>query len=246
MKRIAIVTGTSRGIGAATATILLERGWSVLGVARGAAPPELEHPAYEHAQLDLADLEQLEAFLGDWSERVDLEQSSELALVNNAAVLAPVELTSSLESSALMASYAINVVAPVWLMGFALRVARGRLRIINVSSGAATTPYPGWSAYCGTKAALHMAGAVLGQELAEAQPTRSGDCAVVAYAPHVVATAMQAEIRAVDEEGFPRRARFHELHENGELLAPEAPAMEIADLCAAESLPPFSARRLEV
>jgi len=36
--RIAIVTGTTRGIGAAVVERLLERGWSVVGVARHLLP----------------------------------------------------------------------------------------------------------------------------------------------------------------------------------------------------------------
>ena len=54
---------------------------------------------------------------------------------------------------------------------------------------------------------------------------------------------MHEEIRAVDEAGFPRRARFQELWTNDKPHPPEGPAQEIADLLEASDLPPFSARQ---
>jgi len=60
--RLALVTGTSAGLGLAIARALLARGWAVLGVARRPAP--LSHAAYRHQRLDLADLAAVEAFAG--------------------------------------------------------------------------------------------------------------------------------------------------------------------------------------
>ena len=48
MTRLALVTGTSRGIGTAVALALLDRGWTVQGLARGEAPPELAREGYRH------------------------------------------------------------------------------------------------------------------------------------------------------------------------------------------------------
>ena len=50
---LALVTGTSSGIGAALAAALLGRGWTVIGLARRAA--DFDHPDYRHIALDLAD-----------------------------------------------------------------------------------------------------------------------------------------------------------------------------------------------
>ena len=71
------------------------------------------------------------------------------------------------------------------------------------------------------------------------------DVRIVSYAPHVVATAMQEEIRAVDEARFPRRRKFVELKESNALVPPEGPAGEIAALLEADDLPRWSARRFE-
>jgi len=53
MRRVALLSGASAGIGRAVAEHLLDHGWSVLGVDR--ADASLSHPAYRHAVLDLCD-----------------------------------------------------------------------------------------------------------------------------------------------------------------------------------------------
>ena len=60
MDRLAIVTGTSRGIGAAVAVRLLERGSDVVGIARHPAP--IPHPHYRHLNIDLENASALAAF----------------------------------------------------------------------------------------------------------------------------------------------------------------------------------------
>lgn len=73
MTRVAVVTGAARGIGAATAALLREQGWEVVGIDRD--PP----PAGEDWRVaDLADPAAVEAALADL-ERID-------GLVNNAAL----------------------------------------------------------------------------------------------------------------------------------------------------------------
>ena len=52
--RLALVTGTTSGIGAALAKQLLQRGWEVAGVAR--RTPTIENPRYHHLAVDLRDV----------------------------------------------------------------------------------------------------------------------------------------------------------------------------------------------
>lgn len=242
---LAIVTGTSRGLGAAVARALLSAGWSVCGFARGETAEELEDPHYRHFRLDLADTGAVERlFEGELAKDGELRAASRVGLVNNAGVL-DIEATDETRMEHLVRSFAVNSAVPTWLMGWCLRQvpATTPLRIVNLSSGAATRAYPGWSAYCASKAALEMAGDVLAEELAERPALLSRDVSVVSYAPGVVATEMQAAIRAADEGSFPRRARFEELHAQGQLVAPEEPAAEIARLLTADGLPPHSQLR---
>ena len=74
--------------------------------------------------------------------------------------------------------------------------------LVNISSGAATTPYEGWGAYCASKAAVDQLTRVV--ELEEA---RHG-LRAYALSPGLVDTDMQVAIRASDERDFPQVERF--------------------------------------
>ncbi len=242
-----LITGTSRGIGQAVAEALLDRGCEVLGVARGEAPAALTaHERYSHVVCDLSDVEAVRRTLATEPLRGSLAGRDRVALVNNAALLglAPVAAT---ELDTLVRGAVLNLAVPLYLHGLMLRLTEPgcRLRIIDISSGAAQNPYPAWSLYCATKAGLDMAGAVLGAECAEVADLGDRDIAVVSFAPGVVATAMQEQLRASDAKSFPRRARFVALHEDGALLPAAVPAREIAALVFDDGLPAFSRRRCQ-
>lgn len=231
MTRHAIVTGSSRGVGLATCELLLERGWQVTGLARGEAPAELSSERYVHERLDLTDAAGVQEFFeGQFAQRLSTTNPERLALVNNAATLAPMRPLVRCDADELARSLTLNVATPTWLAGYCLRHARERaVRIVDLSSGAAHGAYPGWGAYCAGKAALRMIDQVFAVELAEYDELSGADAAVLTYAPGVVATAMQAEIRAASAQDFPRLARFQELHDSRSLVPAEAPAREIAD-----------------
>jgi NAD(P)-dependent dehydrogenase (short-subunit alcohol dehydrogenase family) len=88
-------------------------------------------------------------------------------------------------------------------------------RIVNVSSGAAARPIPGWSAYCAAKAGLDMFTQVVALEV------QDSNIRVNALYPGLVDTDMQADIRSVDtsESGLDY-TYWHEAFEEGRLLAP--------------------------
>ncbi len=244
--RICLVTGTSSGIGLAVAEELLRRGWDVAGVARRPAP--LHHARYRHLRLDLADTARMEAeFEGSFGDALALDGRARVGLVNGAATLEPVGPTSATPAAGLARAFALNAVAPVWILGFFLRRARAtKLRVVDVSSGAARRPYAGWSAYCSTKAALRMAGEVVGEEARSFAPGTAlpVDLALVSYEPGVVDTEMQQAVRGSLAAAFPQVGRFLDLHATGRLHPPSMPAAEIAGILESDSLPPFSERRL--
>lgn len=159
---LALVTGTSSGIGAALAAALLGRGWTVIGLARRAA--DFDHPDYRHIALDLADLDALEeAARRDLGPVLAESRWSRAALVNNAALSGQSRGLETTAPGPLRELLAVNTVAPMFLMGFVTRVTPPAvpLRIVNVSSGAAVRAFPGLADYCASKAALRMAGMAL-------------------------------------------------------------------------------------
>ena len=243
----ALVTGTTRGIGAAVAAQLLDRGWDVVGVARHAAA--IDHARYRHVALDLAQPSALAAAIerplgpvlrdGRWTR---------VALVNNAAAggaLAPMERIDPADHALV---HAINVVAPAWLIGFMLRCTNpsASLRIVNVSSGAAVRAFPGLADYCGSKAALRMIGMAAAAELDS--PLRNtpapSDTAILSYEPGTVDTAMQEGARTRPLAEYPWGQLFRDFHTRGSLVPPSAPAQEIVAFVEGNGYARFTERRL--
>lgn len=247
MESIAIVTGTTRGVGRSLALDLLRRGWRVLGAARSEAPEDLSGTeGYRHTVLDLDDLGAVEAWArSGFGDPEGLRTAERIALVNNAGILAPIGPLDGLRGQDLERAGRVNLWAPMLLIGGLLRLeTEACLRIANLSSGAAKKGYPGWAAYCTTKAGLAMVGQVLEAEFKAFPHLEDRDIAVLSYAPGVVDTGMQAEIRSTPEAEFPMRPRFEALNEEGELVDPARPATELADLLESGSLPPLSEHRL--
>lgn len=92
--------------------------------------------------------------------------------------------------------------------------------LIMLSSGAASSVYEGWSAYCAGKAAVdHWVRTVGAEQSRLPHPVK-----VVAVSPGVVATGMQADIRKEDEADFPAVEKFRNLHADDALISPEKAA----------------------
>ncbi|MDI3513377.1 MAG: hypothetical protein PWP40_606 [Rhodocyclaceae bacterium] len=226
----AIVTGHSRGLGAAVAEELLERGIAVLGVARSGNPELAARHGDSLAEvaLDLTDSGALVAWLAGGALDAWAADAGRLLLVNNAGTLQPMGALPLQGVEAVARAVTVNVAAPLLLAAAFARAgadvggrARER-RVLHVSSGAARKPYAGWSVYCATKAALdHHARAVQ----ADATP----GLRICALAPGVIDTGMQGEIRASTVERFPLRDRFAEMQASGGLIAPAECAMHLVD-----------------
>jgi benzil reductase ((S)-benzoin forming) len=221
----AIVTGHTKGLGAALAANLLARGVPVLGVARTTAPELAEgYPdLFEEIELDLADGVALASWIDGGALASWLDGSGAVLLLNNAGMVSPVGPLGAQEPQAVLRAITLNVAAPMALSAAVVRASPGaQRRILHLSSGAARNAYPGWSVYCATKAALdHHARAVA---LDEEQGVR-----ICSLAPGVIDTGMQAEIRATPEERFPMRQRFVDLKETGTLVDPVECAERMVD-----------------
>jgi benzil reductase ((S)-benzoin forming) len=220
--RLALVTGTSSGIGAAVARELLRREWQVVGIAR--RTPAIEDERYRHLALDLADVPAATAAIErDFGARLGERAWERVGLVNNAAA-APAGRAQNLQADELLRSYALNAVIPLWLMGFLVRrrPAQSEVRVVNVSSGAAQRAFPGLAAYCSGKAALRMAGMAVAAEI-------EGGLSILSYEPGVVDTEMQLAARSRPLEDFPWGETFRRFHEEGRLVPPELPAADIVE-----------------
>ncbi len=216
MVRKAVVTGHTRGLGAAISEQLAASGWVVLGLARSG-----------EESVDLGDPSALVAWLSTPRLADFLSDADEIWLVNNAGVLGPAELAGAQDAVATVNAVNLNVTAPILLTDAVLRYRPGGVpvRIAHISSGAGRRPLPGWSVYCATKAALDHHAVTVASE-------HHDGVRIAAVAPGVVDTDMQAEIRS--SAGFPLRDDFVALKERGELASPAAAAASVIRLMGSD------------
>ena len=225
--RVVIVTGSSSGIGESLTGVLLERGWTVIGIAR--RPLERVESTYRHVQHDLADLASLESeLIPELTRLISGSPWARVGLVNNAASVGQLTSFDQYSAGPLLDTMAVNLVAPIRLMGLGVSIVEADtpLRIVNVSSGAAVEGFPGIGDYCASKAGLRMAGLAMA---AEVEAAGARDMGVFSYEPGIVETPMQEQARGRAKEDFPGFDMFHYFQEANILVQPEAVVAPMAD-----------------
>lgn len=170
---VAIVTGASRGLGAAVAAALTRDGWSVIIDARGEAALDA---ARAEAVSAAAPGARVVAVAGDVTDpahrRALVAEAQRLGgldlVVNNASRLGPSPQPSlaTYPLDELRAVFEANVVAPAALLQVAspLLGSSPNPRVVNVTSDASVEAYEGWGGYGASKAALDHLSAVLAVE----------------------------------------------------------------------------------
>ncbi|MET4102834.1 NAD(P)-dependent dehydrogenase (short-subunit alcohol dehydrogenase family) [Roseovarius sp. MBR-78] len=187
-----LITGASKGIGAAAARIFAEAGANVALVARnGDAIAELAGEIGQSAiaiPCDVSRYWEMEAAVAACHTafgRLDV-------LIGNAGVVAPISMLAEAGPDAWGHAIDINLKGVFNGMRAALpgMIAQGDGTIITVSSGAAHNALEGWSAYCASKA-----GAAMLTRCADLE-ARGAGIRVMGLSPGTVATDMQREIKA--------------------------------------------------
>lgn len=232
MRAVVVLSGPTSGLGRELLKTLLSNGLPTIAVGR-----RLERLTDELAEasgrlvtldVDLADLmhsgatESLDHRIESALEQVNAEL---IIFVNNAGVINPIGLVGDISAAAFQSSLSVNLLAPMILTNACARSAKrleAQLVVLNVSSGAALRPLPGWSSYCATKAAARMYFEVLAAESPEMVDVDHID-------PGVLDTAMQETIRASSREQFPLVENFAALKAEGRLKSPAIVANEIVE-----------------
>jgi benzil reductase ((S)-benzoin forming) len=217
-----VVTGTSRGLGAALAAALRARAdVRLVAIGRSQADIVSDLGSADGARQAGEALAALVAGL----------RPEKAVLINNAGVVEPVGPLESVDAEALARNLQVNLVAPMLLMRAFLGATRevALRRIINISSGAGRRAIFGWSAYCAAKAGLDMATRVVAEEaMARGEPVEA-----VSLAPGVIDTPMQAVVRGADATAFPDVERFRTMKADGTLRPAADVAADILRLEAA-------------
>ncbi len=148
----------------------------------------------------------------------------EVVAINNAAVLAPVGPVERSSPDEIARHLDVNVASSILFARAYVAAFQEHdcpKTFVNVSSGAASKGYAGWSLYCASKAALeNYVRAVALEQAARPRPIRA-----ISINPGVMDTAMQAAVRGSSIEDFPELERFLGLHREGRLSPPSLVAV---------------------
>ncbi len=233
--QVAWVTGAGRGIGRAVALALAEQGAAVALVSR--TQSEMEQVAKEirarggtaiASLLDVSNwdmvnwtAQQIAAALGP----IDI-------LINNAGVLDPLGKLWETDPEQAGRLFDINLSGAYYCMRSVLpdMLKHGRGVIVNVSSGAAVSVTPGWSAYAASKAGLDQLTRSVAIDL------KGTAIRVYSLHPGLVDTRMQETLRSATPDRLPpdRRQFFVDQKEAGHVQSPEVPARTMLWLCSTQ------------
>ena len=176
--KVALVTGASRGIGAATATALAAQGAHVILTARNAKDLEVVEDAIFDAggsatiaPLDLTDGDSIGRLAAAVTERwgkLDI-------LLLNAAMLGTLAPVPAINGAELTRVFTLNVIAQqVMIASFDALLRKSEAgRLIALTSSVGATPRAFWGAYGASKAALENLVASYGEEVKNLSAVRT-------------------------------------------------------------------------
>jgi benzil reductase ((S)-benzoin forming) len=239
-----IVTGASRGMGAAIAEQLLLPGHVVLGISRGTNETLRAKAAQDGIHLeqwarDLADAPQVADEVQAWLSNFDPKRFSQAALINNAGVITRIGLVDECSTAELSSALRVGLESAVLLTASFLRATRswdalrnGGVKVLNISSGLGRRAMAGSASYCASKAGMDHFSRAAALDEAHRKATQGAGAKIVSLAPGVIDTDMQTQLRGADSAGFPDKGNFLGLHASGQLSTPHDAAAKVLKFLA--------------
>lgn len=230
-QHLTILTGASRGMGAALAEQLLGADASVLCISRQTRPAlaavATQRGAHlEQWSLDLADAVPVARRLEQWLGAQDPTLLASATLINNAGTIPTLTPLRDSVPAELVNALRVGLEAPMLLCSAFLHATQHWTlprKVLNISSGLGRRAMASQGAYCAAKAGMDHFTRCMALDEAH-QPHGARVCAL---APGVIDTAMQAQLRQADVGQFPDQASFADLHQHGQLTSPAEAAHRV-------------------
>ena len=203
-----LVTGASRGLGAAISERLAADGFHVIAVARKIKEATAER--ITPVAFDLADTGAIPDFVRSLRQRF----GPIYGLVNNAG-LGTEGLLANMPDADIEALIRLNTLSPILLSKYVVRgmMAQGRGRVVNISSIVASSGFNALSVYSATKASLVGFTRSLAREVGRVGVT------VNAIAPGFIDTEMTRGLGEKDRERIVARSALRRLAEPADVAA---------------------------
>jgi benzil reductase ((S)-benzoin forming) len=230
-----ILTGSGRGLGKAFLDAALEKEFflgikgdpkdrKILSISRR---PELEvsDNRITHISCDLSTIEGVQKAVASFPEP---EHGESIVLINNAALLTPLGLLYNQGIQAVHEIYkamslncsAVFALSAAFLKKYSTHNSPRKL-ILQITSGAATSPMEGAAVYCASKSALNMFSRSIAPEAEKA------GVLVISVSPGMVETEMQETLRSTED--FPAAELYQDAHNDGHVAQPEDVVGKIVD-----------------
>lgn len=219
-----IITGASKGLGAALADFFAANGDDVVDISR---TKRVSNHRIKHFEFDLASMNSKEVLLQEIFEAFPADKYEMITLTNNAGYIDPVMHIAKLNEEVIVRNFAVNLTAPIALTAAFLRHTekfKGLRIITNISSGVASNPIASWACYSAAKAGLKSFSIALAKDCASNENVK-----VINFGPGLVDTEMQAYVREIKKDDFPE-VNIFQSYKNGNKLKP---AKEVSEALGA-------------
>ncbi|MGB9376274.1 MAG: SDR family NAD(P)-dependent oxidoreductase [Mycobacteriales bacterium] len=216
------ISGASSGIGRALVDTVPWPGSKIVGLSRRTAP------GTQHLGVDLADPTSWPVVHASFRREAAQFTGERVVFVQAAGTLSPIGFAGEVQADDYTHNVVLNSAAPQVLGHMFLEATRdlsASRHLLMLTSGAASSVYPGWSSYGAAKAATDQWVRNVGAE----QGIRGG-AQVLAVGPGTVDTDMQRQLRETSASQFAQRQKFLDLHEQGQLSDPYDVAAKIWSL----------------
>ncbi len=158
MKEYIIITGTNRGLGLSILNELTKvNTFAKIFCLNRTLNDNIFDPRIVQININLENEDKLEKLLLDkiWN---NIPKNSFVTIINNSATIEPIDLVINLNINSYLSTFKVNALAGCIICSSTINelYIKGKIRILNITSGAANRPIKGWGLYCASKAYVKM------------------------------------------------------------------------------------------